>query len=82
MIQIGNRPIDTMYVGGKLVQQVYKGSKKVYPDSGVIPKAIRDSMVLWYDLKKQGATNESMAAYPRIVDHSGNGHNRPHGHEY
>lgn len=75
MIQIGNRPIDTMYVGGKLVQQVYKGSKKVYPDSGVIPKAIRDSMVLWYDLKKQGATNESMAAYPRIIDHSGNGHN-------
>lgn len=74
MIQIGNRPIDTMYVGGKLVQQVYKGSKKVYPDSGVIPKAIRDSMVLWYDLKKQGATNESMQANPVLVDHSGNGH--------
>lgn len=75
MIQIGNRPIDTMYVGGKLVQQVYKGSKKVYPDSGVIPKAIRDSMVLWYDLKKQGATNESMQANPVLVDHSGNGRN-------
>lgn len=74
MIQIGNRPIDTMYVGGKLVQQVYKGSKKVYPDSGVIPKAIRDSMVLWYDLKKQGATNESMQANPVLADHSGNGH--------
>lgn len=74
MMQIGNRPIDTMYVGGKLVQQVYKGSKKIYPDSGVIPKAIRDSMVLWYDLKKQGATNESMQANPVLVDHSGNGH--------
>lgn len=39
-----------------------------------IPSAIRDSMVLWYDLKKQGATNETMAADPRIIDHSGNGH--------
>lgn len=35
---------------------------------------IMDSMVLWYDLAKQGATNESMAADPRIIDHSGNGH--------
>lgn len=41
---------------------------------GEIPSAIRDSMVLWYDLKKQGATNEAMAADPRIIDHSGNGH--------
>ena len=32
------------------------------------------SMVLWYDLAKQGATNESMAADPRLIDHSGNGH--------
>ena len=35
---------------------------------------IMQSMVLWYDLAKQGATNESMAADPRIIDHSGNGH--------
>ena len=35
---------------------------------------IRESMVLWYDLAKQGATNEGMAADPRIIDHSGNGH--------
>lgn len=35
---------------------------------------IMDSMVLWYDLAKQGATNESMAADPRLIDHSGNGH--------
>lgn len=35
---------------------------------------VMDSMVLWYDLAKQGATNESMQANPVIVDHSGNGH--------
>lgn len=35
---------------------------------------VMKSLVLWYDLKKQGATNESMEADPRIIDHSGNGH--------
>lgn len=35
---------------------------------------VMKSLVLWYDLKKQGATNESMAADPRVIDHSGNGH--------
>ena len=35
---------------------------------------VMKSLVLWYDLEKQGATNESMAADPRIIDHSGNGH--------
>lgn len=35
---------------------------------------VMKSLVLWYDLKRQGATNESMAADPRIIDHSGNGH--------
>ena len=74
MLQIGNKPIDTMYVGGKLVQKAYLGSKKVYPEHGVIPKSIKDSMVLWYDLKRQGATNESMAADPTLCDLSGNGH--------
>ena len=39
-----------------------------------IPNAIRNSMILWYDLKRQGATNESMQANPELVDHSGNGH--------
>lgn len=36
-------------------------------------KSVMDAMVLWYDLKKQGATNESMQANPVLVDHSGNG---------
>lgn len=40
----------------------------------VIPDYIMRSMVLWYDLKKQGATNESMQANPVIIDHSDNGH--------
>lgn len=74
MIYKGNKPIDTVYVGGKLVQQAYLGGKKIYPEHGVIPKAIKDAMVLWYDLKRQGATNESMAAAPTLRDLSGNGH--------
>ena len=39
-----------------------------------IENDVMSSMVLWYDLAKQGATNESMAADPRLIDHSGNGH--------
>lgn len=74
MLQIGNKTIDTMYVGGKLVQQAYIGNKKVYPLHGVIPKAIKDSMVLWYDIGKQQCTNKSMAANPVLADLSGNGH--------
>ena len=35
---------------------------------------IKDNMVLWYDLKRQGATNETMAANPKLIDLSGNGH--------
>lgn len=35
---------------------------------------IKDSMVLWYDIKRQGATNETMAANPKLIDLSGNGH--------
>ena len=39
-----------------------------------IPDAIRKSMVVWYDVAKQGATNESMQANPVLKDFSGNGH--------
>lgn len=45
-----------------------------FPRGEGIPSAVRDSMVLWYDLKRQGATNESMAANPKLKDLSGNGH--------
>lgn len=37
------------------------------------PKAIKDAMVLYYDIAKQKATNESMAANPTLKDLSGNG---------
>lgn len=39
-----------------------------------IPPAIKNSMVLWYDTARQGATNESMAENPILKDLSGNGH--------
>ena len=37
------------------------------------PKAIKDAMVLYYDIAKQKATNESMAENPTLKDLSGNG---------
>ena len=39
-----------------------------------IPDTIKDSIVLWYDIKRQGATNESMSQNPILKDLSGNGH--------
>lgn len=39
-----------------------------------IPPAIKNSMVLWYDIARQGATNESMAVNPILKDLSDNGH--------
>ena len=45
-----------------------------FPRGEGIPSAVRDSMVLWYDLKRQGSTNETMAANPKLIDLSGNGH--------
>lgn len=38
-----------------------------------IPTAIKNSMVLWYDIAKQKATNESMSLSPILKDLSGNG---------
>lgn len=35
---------------------------------------LKDNIVLWYDLKRQGATNENMANNPILKDFSGNGH--------
>lgn len=39
-----------------------------------IPPAIKNSMVVYYDIKKQGCTNESMKDNPKLIDLSGNGH--------
>ena len=41
---------------------------------GGTPAAIRSACVLWYDIARQGCTNESMAADPTLRDLSGNGH--------
>lgn len=35
---------------------------------------LKNNIVLWYDLKRQGATNENMANNPILKDLSGNGH--------
>lgn len=40
-----------------------------------IPSAIKNSMILWYDIQRQGATNENMVVNPILKDLSGNGHN-------
>ena len=74
MIQLGGKTIDSLYLGSKLIKEAYIGSKKVWPDEISIPSAIKDSMVLWYDIKRQGCTNESMANNPVLTDLSGNGY--------
>ena len=38
-----------------------------------IPESIRKNLVVWYDVAKQNATNESMQANPVLKDFSGNG---------
>lgn len=38
------------------------------------PENIRESIVLWYNIDKQGATNDSMAKCPYLIDLSGNNH--------
>lgn len=39
----------------------------------IIPSSIRSAMVVWYSPKRQGCTNEGMAAKPMLKDLSGNG---------
>lgn len=48
------------------------GAGGYWPDG--TPAAIRRSAVLWYDIAKQGATNETMAENPVLKDLSGHGH--------
>lgn len=48
-----------------------------YIQRGVVDlmaQTIRSSMVVWYDIKRQGATNESMSQNPILKDLSGHGH--------
>lgn len=39
-----------------------------------MPTQIKEAMVLWYDIARQGCTNENMAENPILRDLSGNGH--------
>ena len=39
-----------------------------------MPTQIKEAMVLWYDIARQGCTNENMAKNPVLRDLSGNGH--------
>ena len=60
-----------IHIGGQAAKELWLGGRMVW---AAMPEAIRQSMVLWYDLRRQGATNQSMAADPRLLDLSGNGH--------
>lgn len=45
-----------------------------FPKGEGISSLIKKAMILWYDLKRQGATNETMKVNPILKDLSGNGH--------
>ena len=45
-----------------------------FPKGIGIPHSIKNNMVLWYDIKRQDATNETMKVNPILKDLSGNGH--------
>lgn len=40
----------------------------------IMPTQIKEAMVLWYDIARQGCTNENMAENPVLRDLSGNGY--------
>ena len=67
--------IKDLYIGSTPVQSAWLNGSKVWGRKPTVDEqSIRDAMILWYDLKRQGATNESMAANPVLRDLSGNGH--------
>ena len=58
-----------LYIGSTPVQSAWLGGTKVWERKPPVDiQAIKDAMLLWYDLKRQGATNESMAATPELVN--------------
>ena len=67
--------IKDLYIGSTPVQSAWLNGSKVWGRKPAVDEqSIRDAMILWYDLKKQGATNESMASNHTLRDLSGNGH--------
>ena len=71
MIRLGSKSINSMYLGNKAVKEAYLGDKLIWPDYWA---AIKKSMVLWYDISRQGCTNEDMADNPVLKDLTGNGY--------
>lgn len=58
-----------LYIGSTPVQSAWLGGTKVWERTPAVDiQAIKDAMLLWYDLKRQGATNESMAATPELAN--------------
>lgn len=71
MIKLGSTSINEIKLGNTNINRVYQGNNLVFQ---YLPESLRSNLVLWYDLSLQGATNQSMAADPRLLDLSGNGH--------
>lgn len=63
--------IKDMYIGPAPVRSAWLNGKRVWDR---IERQVMSSMVLWYDIGRQGAANESMAENPILKDLSGNGH--------
>lgn len=67
--------IKDLYIGSTPVQSAWLNGSKVWGRKPAVDEqSIRDAMILWYDIRRQGATNEGMAATPVLRDLSGNGH--------
>lgn len=62
---------DDIHIGSVPVQSAWLGGRKVWDRT---ERKIMRSMVCWYDISRQGCTNEAMAQNPVLKDLSGNGH--------
>lgn len=62
---------DDIHIGSVPVQSAWLGGRKVWDRT---ERKIMRSMVCWYDISRQGCTNEAMAKNPVLKDLSGNGH--------
>lgn len=56
----------------RLMMTAAKSAHPYFPAD--TPDSIRNSCILWYDIERQGCTNESMAENPVLKDLSGNRH--------
>lgn len=61
--------VKDMYING-YAREAWLNNVKVW-SKGVDVDAIMNSLICWYDVKRQGCTNESMSASPVLKDLSG-----------